>query len=120
MRTVTVRQLDRKSSKTVMFHEFPMPEVRDYGFYRTTISYSAFFDSGKGRNMSDRNLFIAQRGDDGDFIRNYLNEDDSNVPVTEYSDLYHFFHEINYCQKTKKIHEPLEDEQHEASTLRLS
>lgn len=109
MRTVIVRQIRRRGDiATVAFHKFQMPEVRDHGFYRTSISYSAFFESGKRRNWSHKYLFTIQGQGEEDMRRDWEKDADAKVPVVEHESLYDFLSSINYCRKTKKIHDPIE------------
>ncbi len=102
-RTVTVRQIELKGSEHVRLHKFPLPGYTDPGFYRTMISYSAFFESTKRRNQSPQHLFLVcdefateRRGD-------YEIERDAALPVTEHASLVAFLTGIGYDRSTKRF-----------------
>lgn len=101
MRILKVRQIDLKNGcKHVAIHTFPFPEFEDKGFYRTAISYSAFFEGTKGRNKNDDYLFyLVDRRYPGTA---YEIERDASLPVKMHLDLLDFFKNIGYDRKTKK------------------
>lgn len=103
MRILKVRQIDLKDGcKHVAIHNIPYPEFDDKGFYRTSISYSAFFEGTKGRNKNEDYLFyLVDRQYPGTI---YELERDASLPVIEHTDLLDFFKNIGYDRKTKKIY----------------
>lgn len=104
MRKITVRQIDIKAScKHIQLHTFLFPDVRDNGFYRLAISYSAFFESGKRRNQSARHLFLPIDHFDVNFQNNYERERDAALPVMEHLSLLDFLKNIGYDRRSKKF-----------------
>lgn len=101
MRTLNVRQIALKDGCShVAIHSFPFPEFKDKGFYRTIISYSAFFESTKIRNKNENHLFLVVREDEPKTA--YEIERDNNLPTFYHNDLLSFFEYIGYNRKTKK------------------
>jgi hypothetical protein len=104
MITLNVRRIDLKDDcRHSELHKIQFPEYKDKGFYRTHISYSAFFESGKRRNWSE--LYLYKLDDRYPIvpISEYEIERDSKLPVIEHDNLYHFFDYIRYDRKLKKI-----------------
>lgn len=83
-----------------MLHKFPFPNFGDPGFYRSSISYSAFFESTKRRNWSKDFLFCV---DDGFYKDDWTKKRDADLPVTEHSGLLDFFKGIGYDRASKKF-----------------
>lgn len=129
MKVFTVRRIDLKDNcRHSELHKFAFPEFKDKSFYRTSISFSAFFESTKGRNENDKYLYYL---DDNrteslyekvnDLNRSEILRDcdkweidrDAELPVFYHEDLYAFFDFIGYDRKKKKIR--IEDEPHETS-----
>lgn len=101
MRILNVRQIALKDGcEHVAIHSFPFPEFKDQGFYRTIISYSAFFESTKMRNKNKDYLFLVIREDEP--RTPYELERDDKLPVFQHSDLLSFFEYIGYDRKTKE------------------
>lgn len=103
MRTLNVRQIALSGSKHVTLHRIPFPEVRDKSFYRSAISYSAFFESTKRRNWSDRYLFIVDDPCSPIRLGEYEITRDAALPVNEHADLLSFFKAIGYDRTAKKF-----------------
>lgn len=76
------------------------PEFTDPGFYRTMISYGAFFESIKERNKSRSYLFLV-RDDEFDFRNAWERARDAELPVTKHDNLYAFLDSIGYDRKIK-------------------
>jgi len=103
MRNITVSQIDLKNGcEHVKLHIFPLPQIKDPGFYRTMISYSAFFESCKSRNRSKNYLYYQTDFRDGDLRGEYEKHRDSQLPVVEYKSLLDFFEGIGYDRATKR------------------
>jgi hypothetical protein len=102
--TITVKQVQIKGpSNHIARHKFPMPGVGEHGFYRSSISFNAFFNSIYRRNWSDEHLFACM-----DDRMNYHRSEweiqrDAALPVYEHADIYAFFESIGYDRKTKKF-----------------
>lgn len=104
MRVLTVRKIDLKDScKHTELHKINFPEYGDDGFYRTRISYSAFFESPKNRRNNV--VYLYYLDDDYSPIpkSEYEINRDSKLPVIEHENLYKFFDYIGYDRKLKKI-----------------
>lgn len=101
MRILKVKQIDLKDGcKHIAMHNIPYPEFKDKGFYRTSISYFAFFEGKKERNKNDDYLFYeVSRTFPG---TTYEIERDATLPTKEHADLLDFFKNIGYDRKTKK------------------
>lgn len=98
MRTITVRQIDLKNNcKHFALHKFKFPEYNDPEFYRSSISFSAFFESAKGRNRSERFQFTEIKED------SLQQKEDLYLPVVYHKNLKSFFQSIGYDQKKQKI-----------------
>jgi hypothetical protein len=105
MKTCTIRQIDLKDGcKHVELHTFPFPDFLDAKFYRSSISYSAFFESGKHRNRSERYLFSVLDLRHGDFRSEHELNRDNALPVAAHAGLLDFFKAIGYNPKTKSFH----------------
>lgn len=104
MRTLTVRQIDLEDGcKHVALHKINFPEIPDPGFYRTHISYAAFFESTKRRNWSEQYLFSVSDRDSMSYRSDYEMLRDRKLPVVEHTDLLAFFKHIGYDRKSKKF-----------------
>ena len=104
MRTVTIKQIDlQDEGKHVAVHRFEFPNVGDPAFYRSVISYGAFFDSPKARNRSDRYLFRAIDPYPAPGTTRYELSRDAALPVIRHADLYAFFTAVGYDRKRKKL-----------------
>lgn len=104
MKFLTVRQIDlKRKCEHIKLHKIRFPEMQDSGFYRTLISYSAFFESPKRRNKNDDFLYYLE--DDYPIIdkSEYAIERDKKLPVVEHEGLYDFFEYIGYDRKTKRL-----------------
>lgn len=104
MRTLTVRRIDLKDGcRHSQLHKIQFPEFKDDGFYRTHISYSAFFESTKRRNKNQ--LYLYYLDDDSFDIPKgeYEIKRDSKLPVFHHQTLYEFFDHIGYDRKRKVI-----------------
>ena len=102
METLIVRQIERKGPcKHVMLHELPLPQHKDDGFYRTMISYGAFFTGAKRRNWSKEYLFVAV--DNWYIPSEYEVNRDRNLLVRRHDNLLDFFRSIGYDRKSKKF-----------------
>jgi len=102
MKTLKVKQIDLLDGcEHVAIHHIVFPQIRDKGFYRTVTSYSAFFDSCKGRNKNKQFLFRVM---DEEFpLTEYEKKRDALLPVTNHNSLYNFFDAIGYDRKKKLI-----------------
>jgi len=104
MRKITVKQIElRGSCRHVCIRTFLFPEEKDKGFYRSMISYSAFFESAKGRNKSDQYLFHVQDFSDGYLRSDYAIRRDAALPIIEHAGLLDFFKAIGYDRGSKKF-----------------
>lgn len=103
MRILTVRKVALKSPYDHLeLHNICFPEFEDKGFYRTMISYSAFFESLKRRNWTESCVYYL---DDESPIRKtpWEQNRDKKLPVFQHDSLYDFFEHIGYDRKRKKI-----------------
>jgi hypothetical protein len=111
MRTEIVKRIDLPSCIHAEFHEIQIPEFKDEGFYRTMISYDAFFESPKRRNKNDDYLYLVVTDNTiSDSMREKFpdvvkreEERDANLPRIKHDSLYDFFEYIGYDRKKQKI-----------------
>ena len=104
MKTLIVKQIDlKRKCEHVKIHKIRFPEMRDDGFYRMAISYSAFFESTKRRNRNADFLYYLE----DDYLvsdkSDYAIKRDAKLPIVEHVGLYEFFEYIGYDRKQKKI-----------------
>jgi len=112
MRILTVRRIDLKNGcKHAELHKINFPEYKDKGFYRTMISYSAFFESTKNRRNNGVYLYYLDDAYSPIPKSEYEINRDSKLPVVEHETLYTFFDHIGYDRKLKKIKHALRDPQ---------
>lgn len=100
MRTLRVRQVSLEGDH-ICIHQFLFPEFKDDGFYRTMISYGAFFESCKRRNWSENYLYTVI----DEFITPWERKVLETLPVIEHKNLLDFFDKIGYDRKKKKIYD---------------
>ncbi len=97
MQDLYITQIELKSPyRHIQYHKFSFPEFNDKGFYRTMISYDAFFEGVKVRNYSKNYLYYLRRDKDWE-DRNH------NLPVIEHENLLDFFKNIGYSRETKEF-----------------
>ena len=100
MKTLKVKQI-ALSGKWICMHEFPFPEMLDPGFYRTMISYGAFFESAKQRNWSDKYLYLVVK--EYGYRPAWELEEIAKLPIVKHENLLDFFKNIGYDRKSKKF-----------------
>ena len=119
MKTITVRRIDLKGSIHSELHKINIPNQKDDGFYRTMISYDAFFESCKRRNQNDKYLYVVNDDNRTERLLKQVNDPnrseilrdvdkweidrDSKLPVIKHENLFEFFNYIGYDRKRKKI-----------------
>lgn len=104
MKTVIVRKINRKTCEHLEFHHIQIPDVLEPNFYRTIISYSAFFESTKrAKRQAPWLFYVDDRLEGRRQITDYEINRDAALPVIQHEDLYKFFNHIGYCRNKKRI-----------------
>lgn len=97
MREIVVLRLNRKIDYVCEEkHVIPFPEVGDPGFYRLTLSMSAFFRTDKARSWTETYAFVLRHP-------NQFSISVAAMKATQHTDLLSFFRHIGYERKTKKF-----------------
>ena len=94
------------TGESVSIHLIQMPTYYEKDWYRQGISYSAFFESLKERNKSEKYLYHRFRREPWEAeteLGKMIAERDAELPKIEHESLYEFFDYINYDRKRKKI-----------------
>jgi len=91
--------------KHVARHRFMFPDMTEPGFYRQTISYSAFFNAVKRRNRSKEHLFLVQDFSDGDHRSDWEKQRDAALPIHDHAGFHEFLVAIGYDRSLQKFSE---------------
>lgn len=105
MKRIPVVEIDLNDYSHVRVHFFLKPEFQDHSFYRTAMSYAAFFTSLKRRNFSKTRLYHSKEDEvdeEVDYGWAVLNEYDASLPQVEHESIWAFYLAIGYDYKTKR------------------
>lgn len=107
MRTQYVVQscFNKQYPKNRVIHRFPVPTVGEKDFYRLTLTFNAFFNSGKSRNRNKNNLYCAYDKHEVTFTEhNPAYVDPIVYQIIEHENFIQFLAYIGYCRSTKKYY----------------
>lgn len=102
MRLVYVIEVNLKTCEHEKVNIFELPNFGEQGFYRSVVSYDAFFHGMKSKNYDLRRniLYFANFQQDLDIFNTY--EDVIALPQTIYKNIWEFYKGIGYNYKKKK------------------
>ena len=102
MRKLAVTEIDTTTFEHRCLHVIHVPEATDPGFYRQTVSYNAFFWSGKRRNWKPNDcLFRGLRWDEHEQELKHKFYEEAAKTV-EHHGIWAFYESIGYDYKKQR------------------
>lgn len=109
MRKLAIVEINLRNYSHERVFEVNFPGYSDNGFYRQTLSLSAFFHGTRNRNVTSTTLYFYHRWEDFEVqcemtskIEGCGNLDDRKLPRTQLNGIWEFYKAIGYDYKTRK------------------